>query len=232
MNATAVLLINPKTPFNVGSVIRACSIFGVPWLRWTGTRVTKAQRSCAGSAKPRLPREERLKDYLGVDWRVDEHALDDFIAEGLTPVCVEVREAAEMLDEFVHPPRAVYIFGPEDGSVPKGVLTVCHRFVRIRTANRTPLNLAAAVNVVLHDRYCKGGGLMRWRLRRRRDIPYPYRDGWTCHFCGDWRPDSMIGVVSRTRLLTRDVPVTENRRYCKDRRACEDAALLWREAKP
>ena len=153
---TAVLLINPKTPYNVGSVIRACSIFDVPWLRWTGDRVTRARNMQGlGSAKPRLPREERMKDYLGVDWQADEHALDDFIAAGLTPVCVEVREAAERLDEFVHPERAVYIFGPEDGSVPKGVRTVCHRFVRIRTANRTPLNLAAAVNVVLHDRYIK-----------------------------------------------------------------------------
>lgn len=155
MSDVAVLLVNPKTPYNVGSVIRACSIFDVPWLRWTGQRVNRAERSMAGSGKPRLPREERMKDYLGVDWRADEQALDDFIAAGLTPVAVEVRDASEMLDQFVHPERAVYIFGPEDGSIPKGTLSVCHRFVRIRTANRTPLNLAAAANVVLHDRYVK-----------------------------------------------------------------------------
>jgi len=158
----AVLLVNPKTPYNVGSAIRACSIFGVPWLRWTGDRVSTTEgRQKAGSwakgNKPRLPREERLKDYLGVDWREDEHALDTFIESGLTPVAVEIRDAAESLNEFIHPERAVYIFGPEDGSIPKGVLTICHRFVRIPSANRTPLNLAAAVNVVLYDRFVKLG---------------------------------------------------------------------------
>lgn len=153
---TAVLLINPKTPYNVGSVIRACSIFDVPWLRWTGARVTTAEgRRKSGSAKPRLPREERLKDYLGVDWRADEEALGVFIESGLIPVAVEVRDSSERLPDFVHPERAVYVFGPEDGDIPKGVLSVCHRFLRIPTANRTPLNLAAAVNLILYDRYVK-----------------------------------------------------------------------------
>lgn len=152
----AVLLINPKTPYNVGATIRACSIFGVPWLRWTGKRITEAEgRRKSGAAKPRLPREERMKDYIGVDSQHDEHALDEFIEAGLTPVAVEVRDSSERLHQFVHPQKAVYIFGPEDGSIAKGVLHVCHRFVRIPTVTRTPLNLAAAVNVVLYDRYCK-----------------------------------------------------------------------------
>ncbi len=160
-DTAAVLLINPKTPYNVGSVIRACAIFDVPWLRWTGDRIATAEgRRKAGSwakgNKPRLPREERLKDYVGVDWKEDQHALDVFIAEGLTPVAVEVREQSELLPDFVHPERAVYIFGPEDSSIPKGVLVECHRFLRIPSATRTPLNLAAAVNLVLYDRYVKG----------------------------------------------------------------------------
>lgn len=171
---TAVLLINPKTPFNVGSVIRACAIFDVPWLRWTGNRISSAEgRRMAGSwakgNKPRLPREERLKDYIGIDWKEDEHALDQFLDAGLTPVAVEVRENSESLADFEHPERAVYIFGPEDGHVPKGVLTVCHRFVRIPTATRTPLNLAAAVNVTLYDRFVKSGATEHFLKQRKRD---------------------------------------------------------------
>src|SRR4051812_42399620 len=71
-DTTAVVLINPKTPYNVGSVIRACSIFAVPILRWTGKRITEAEaRRKSGSLahKDRLPREERMKDYANVDWR-------------------------------------------------------------------------------------------------------------------------------------------------------------------
>lgn len=159
---TAVVLINPKTPYNVGSAIRACSIFGVETLRWTGKRISTAEgRRKAGSAlkgnRPRLPREERLKDYTGVDWC---EAPDDVITtlaeeRELTPVAIEIVPGAEMLDMFVHPSRALYVFGPEDGSIPAGTLSVCHRFVRIPTVTRTPLNLAAALSVVLYDRHAK-----------------------------------------------------------------------------
>lgn len=160
---TAVVLINPKTPYNVGSVIRACSIYGVPTLRWTGNRITTAEgRRKAGSHlkgnRPRLPREERLKDYTGVDWT---EAPDDIVSSlaqlhDLIPIAVEKREDSEPLDTFAHPENALYVFGPEDGSIPKGVLAVCHRFVIIPTVQQTvPLNLAAAVNVVLYDRHAK-----------------------------------------------------------------------------
>lgn len=159
----AVVLCNPKTPFNVGAAIRACSIYDVPTLRWTGKRITTAEgRKKAGSAlkgnRPRLPREERLKDYANVDWREadSETVVTDLVGlYDLVPVAVEVRDNAEQLHDFVHPERALYVFGPEDGSVPAGVLTVCYRFVRIPTVHRTPLNLAAALNVVLYDRYAK-----------------------------------------------------------------------------
>ena len=47
------------------------------------------------------------------------------------------------------------MFGPEGGSIPGDVLEACHRFVVIPSATRTPLNLAAAVNIVLYDRYVR-----------------------------------------------------------------------------
>lgn len=161
---SAIVIINPKTPYNVGAAIRACSIFGVPTLRWTGERITTAEgRRRAGSStkkgnRSRLPREERLKDYTDVDWR--EESSDAVVSElagrlGLIPVAVEIVPGAESLELFEHPADPLYVFGPEDGSIPKAVLTVCHRFVRIPTCNRTPLNLAAALNVVLYDRHAK-----------------------------------------------------------------------------
>jgi tRNA(Leu) C34 or U34 (ribose-2'-O)-methylase TrmL len=158
---TAVVLCNPKTPYNVGAAIRACSIYEIPTLRWTGDRIATAEgRRKAGSSlknRPRLPREERLKDYANVDWR---EGADDVVSslaaqKHLTPVAVELVPGAEFLHEFVHPGNALYVFGPEDGNIPKGMLAVCHRFVRIPTCNRTPLNLAAALNVVLYDRHAK-----------------------------------------------------------------------------
>jgi tRNA(Leu) C34 or U34 (ribose-2'-O)-methylase TrmL len=159
--SVAVVLLNPKTPFNVGNALRACSVFGVTDLWWTGDRVLDPQdnRQVLRAApqvtkrQARLPREERMKEYHRVRWGHDEGALDRLIADGCTPVCVEVMADAEQLPDFEHPDRAVYVFGPEDSGVSKGVRAVCHRFVTIPAAGC--LNLAAAVNVVLYDRAAK-----------------------------------------------------------------------------
>lgn len=143
----AVALINPKYPHNVGGVLRACSCFGINQLWWTGDRVTldieKGQR---------LPREERMRGYQDVEMvRSDHKFLDRF--ESVTPIAVEVRATSENLFDFEHPENAVYIFGPEDGSLPKGHLMHCHRFIIIPTAHC--LNLSSAVTTVLYDRALK-----------------------------------------------------------------------------
>lgn len=159
------MLINPKTPANVGGVLRACSLMGVNDLVWTGERVMdtgdmlrKTGTSLPNKAsKYRLPREERMRDYQNVHWHRDnEKRIDTFVRYGYTPVAVENRMESELLPFFQHPDNPLYIFGPEDGSIPKGVLTVSHRFVRIPSSTeRGCFNLSAAVNVVLYDRLCK-----------------------------------------------------------------------------
>jgi tRNA(Leu) C34 or U34 (ribose-2'-O)-methylase TrmL len=156
--STAVVLLNPKTPFNVGNAIRSCSIFGVPELRWTGERVHDNREMISGAPQlsrraARLPRDERMKAYQHIDWGVDQNAIDGYIKRGLTPICVEIDDRAEQLPYFEHPEDAVYIFGPEDSSVGKGVKAVCHRFVVIPAASC--LNLAGAVAVTLYDRAAK-----------------------------------------------------------------------------
>jgi tRNA C32,U32 (ribose-2'-O)-methylase TrmJ len=150
----SILLVDPKYGFNVGGAVRAAALFGASSVRWTGTRVPYA------TGKWRLPREERMKDYKHVAFSPTAETPAEQIrvaweSAGLTPVSVERRENAESLDVFEHPERALYVFGPEDGTLGRGVLEACHRFVVIPTEMRTPLNLAAAVNVVLYDRYVK-----------------------------------------------------------------------------
>ena len=41
---TGVVLIDPKHAANVGGALRACAIFGVDELAWTGARVTNERR--------------------------------------------------------------------------------------------------------------------------------------------------------------------------------------------
>ena len=81
---------------------------------------------------------------------------DDMMASvpfGCIPVAVEMHARARPLESFVHPERAIYIFGPEDGSVQKSIVERVPIVVQINT-NRC-MNLAAAVNVVLYDRAAK-----------------------------------------------------------------------------
>jgi tRNA(Leu) C34 or U34 (ribose-2'-O)-methylase TrmL len=151
----ACLLIDPKYPHNVGGVLRACSCFGADRLDWTGTRVAPPSEWPKGA---RLPREERIKAYRDVRVGFIENVhtvVSQYTEWSYTPVCVEVLRSAERLPDFEHPQRALYVFGPEDGDVPKGIRAVCHRFVRIPSVG--PLNLAAAANVILYDRLVKAG---------------------------------------------------------------------------
>lgn len=144
--APAVILIDPRYPHNVGGAFRACACWGMKQLWWTGDRVK------VDFAKgERLPREERMKGYRDVELFNDQRPFDRF--QNVTPVAVELREGSENLMEFEHPENAVYVFGPEDGSIPKPIIPLCHRFVVIPT--HFCLNLAAAVNVILYDRRFK-----------------------------------------------------------------------------
>lgn len=147
IKAPSVMLIDPRYPHNVGGALRACACWGLEQLWWTGDRVTLDY-----AKGERLPREERMKGYKHVQMHHDPGCFRR-IPRGVTPVCVELLPDAEPLETFEHPDEAVYIFGPEDGSVPIEVRRYCHRFIVIPTFNC--LNLAAAVNVILYDRHLK-----------------------------------------------------------------------------
>lgn len=146
----AVILINPKFSHNVGGVLRACSCFGIKTLWWTGNRVVidKAKGE-------RLPREERMKGFRDVRWGRCQYPFNEPVGIGKSPVpvAVELHKTAESLTDFEHPENAVYVFGPEDGGIPKAIRTLCHRFVFIPSHHC--LNLSAAVNVILYDRRLK-----------------------------------------------------------------------------
>lgn len=154
-----IFLLDPEFPHNVGGAIRAAHIFGAGAVMWSGTRVLHPTEY---PEKYRLPREERMKEYRHVHTeRVGAFTSDYWFVRGLTPVAVEIppNGDAEELDHFEHPERALYFFGPEDGTLPKTVRSKCERFVVIPTYTRTPLNLSAAINCVLMHRY------FQWRMR-------------------------------------------------------------------
>lgn len=148
-----ILLQDPKYPHNVGGALRAAACFGAEVVWYTGTRVNEQLRGMK-----RLPREERMRNYGSTklnyvttpDRPLDVHNRH---YPDMVPVCVEIVPGAESLPWFVHPTNALYIFGPEDGSVSTGLRVESHRFVSIPSFHC--VNLAAAVYLVLYDRVSK-----------------------------------------------------------------------------
>lgn len=138
----AVGLCNPKSPGNVGSVVRACGCFGADEIYYTGTRYDRAEPFYTDTANQRS--EIALT-------RVDDLLLT---AEGdQETVCIELCENATPLAEFTHPDQALYLFGPEDHSLSQDTIDAADHVVFIPT--KGCLNLSASVNVVLYDRAIK-----------------------------------------------------------------------------
>jgi tRNA(Leu) C34 or U34 (ribose-2'-O)-methylase TrmL len=143
----AVALVNPKYPHNVGAAVRAAACFGISQVWFSGDRVT-----LTAGKRQRLPREERMKGYQDVNLAHSDRFFDAF-GRDVVPVAVELRDGAELLPQFTHPERALYVFGPEDGGLGAAQLRHCHRVVVIPT--RHCVNLAAAVYLTLYDRLVK-----------------------------------------------------------------------------
>ena len=140
-----VALINPKSPDNVGSVLRACGCFGANQVLYTGSRYHFAKQY-------RTDTQNRHTEIQ--TQKVDE--LLDVMAKEPRSIVIELVENATPLPEFQHPDNALYIFGPEDGSVPQDIIDAATDVVYIPTDGC--LNLAATANVVLYDRLVKTNG--------------------------------------------------------------------------
>ncbi|BFM13490.1 hypothetical protein R50072_36430 [Simiduia litorea] len=86
-----------------------------------------------------------------------EH-IDDFFAaipSNMAVVCVDLVEGAIPLPAFQHPAQALYLFGPEDGTLKQAVIDRADAVVYVPTVGS--MNLAASVNVILYDRLAKSG---------------------------------------------------------------------------
>ncbi len=135
-------LVNPKSPTNVGMVLRAAGCYEADAIYYSGERFNRARKFSTDTknvqGKIPLNHIERLQDAN---------------VNGAVLVAIELVEGATPLMDFVHPQDAFYIFGPEDGSLAKELLAHCEHVVYVPT--RGCMNLAASVNVVLYDRMCK-----------------------------------------------------------------------------
>jgi len=139
-------LSNPKSPENVNSVKRAAGNFRADSILYTGKRYPRALK--LNPATTNMSRDVSLNiPVSGVTCLIDE------IPENMKVVCVEFAEDAVSLAKYQHPDQALYIFGPEDGTLSQDIIDRADAVVYVPT--KGCMNLAATVNVVLYDRLVK-----------------------------------------------------------------------------
>ncbi len=135
-------IINPKSASNVGAVMRAAGCYQVDAVFYTGARYDRAVKFNT--------------DTKGVRHKIPLTGADCLLAtvpENMKIVCIELVEGAAPLPCYQHPESAIYIFGPEDGTISQDIIDKADAVVYVPTVGC--MNLAGSVNVVLYDRLAK-----------------------------------------------------------------------------
>ncbi len=141
-NKATLGLIDPKSPSNIGGILRASGCYQVDTVFYSGQRFNKVKKFHTDTQKsalhiPLLPTDSLLSS----------------VPTGAKIVCIDLVEGAVALPEYTHPENAYYIFGPEDGTISQEIIDNADDIVYIPTIGC--MNLAATVNVVLYDRLAK-----------------------------------------------------------------------------
>ena len=96
-------LVNPKSPENVGAVLRAAANYGIDNVFYTGDRYPRAIERKARTV------DMSRKVSMGVKITQKNCLLDD-VPEEMKVICVEFVLNATPLPEYEHPENALYIF--------------------------------------------------------------------------------------------------------------------------
>lgn len=150
-NSVFIGLTNPKSPTNVGAVMRAAGCYKADGVFYTGQRYARAAKFATDTknVSSKIP-------LFAVD-SFDRHVIEQQIKD-VKLVCVDLVEGSEPLPNFNHPDNALYVFGPEDGSLSQHIVDQADFVVYVPTHGC--MNLAATVNVVLYDRLAKSDDMI------------------------------------------------------------------------
>ena len=140
-------LTNPKGAENVGAVMRAAGCYQANQVLYTGLRYDRAAKMSTDTRNARSSIPLVNIETLGVDNLIDAVGPETKI------VCVDLIQGATALPAFEHPENALYIFGPEDGTIEQKIVDRADYVVFVPTVGC--MNLAASVNVLLYDRLAK-----------------------------------------------------------------------------
>ena len=148
-----IALTNPKTPTNVGAVMRAAGCYKADQIIYNGNRYAKAAEYHKHTLQTDTFNMADKIPLLRVESFLTLRESLESVPSTAKVICVDLVEGAIPLPHFVHPPEAVYIFGPEDSSIKQDVIDIADDVVYVPTVGC--MNLAATVNVLLYDRLAK-----------------------------------------------------------------------------
>lgn len=138
----AIGIFRGKTTHNLGTLWRSAYILGAKYIFTVQNRYKK-QASDVVKAWSRIP----LFHYKTFDELLNNIPYDCRI------IGVEIDDRAEMLHEFEHPKRAIYLLGAEDDGLPEYVREKCHFLIKL--PGNSSLNVGVTGGIVIHDRVSK-----------------------------------------------------------------------------
>src|SRR3990167_2467869 len=136
----AIGIEHTKTPANLGTLLRSAYCFGAAMVFTVGKRYARQCSDTVYSTR-HIP-VIHFKDWT--DFRAHQWPDWDLVA-------IELTEGARELSEFIHPRSAIYILGPEDGSISSEVLG-WPRVQKIKIESAFCLNVATAGSIVMYQR--------------------------------------------------------------------------------
>ena len=146
-------LTNPKSPSNVGSVMRAAGCYSVDQVMFTGQRYANAAKYNGIKHNTDTKKARDKIPLIPTECFENIEVLRSSLPDNTKIVCVDLIEGATPLPHFQHPEQVLYIFGPEDGTISQTVIDNADAVVYVPTVGC--MNLAASVNVLLYDRLAK-----------------------------------------------------------------------------
>lgn len=138
----AIGIFRGKTHHNMGTLWRSAYILGASYI-FTVDGKYKKQSSDVLRTWSRIP----LFTYKTFDDLLNNIPFDCRL------IGVEIDDRAEMLHDFEHPKRAIYLLGAEDTGLPDFVKEKCHFLIKL--PGNSSLNVGVTGSIVLHDRVSK-----------------------------------------------------------------------------
>ncbi|MBX3014758.1 MAG: RNA methyltransferase [Caldilineaceae bacterium] len=131
-----------KNQENVGMLWRSAYQLGAAFLFTIGTRYKQQS-------------DDVFKSWRHVPlFRYDTFATM-YSSAAYNCLLVGVEMGGEPLPDFVHPERAIYLLGAEDGGLPNEIAARCQRLVSIPARRVASYNVAVAGSLVMYDRMVK-----------------------------------------------------------------------------